>query len=261
MLLPFIHSFQSEWLKTKRSLAAWLVIIGGFFIPLIVLGGRIAYPDKLRKEVLSPRFWENLLSQNWQLMAIFLLPMGVILATSLITQIEYKNNTWKQLHTTPQRLTTIFWSKLAVILVMMFQFFAFFNVGIFLSGVVPSLVLSDVDLPKQEPHLVHFLKTSAYFFIDCLPIVAFQYLVSLQFKNFLVSLGAGIGMLLAALFAVEWQYGYLVPYTYCPYNFFLLRTSEIKATQQANIHAWALGYFVVFTAISYVLYITKKEKG
>jgi hypothetical protein len=201
------------------------------------------------------------MNQSWQLMAIFLLPMGVILATSLITQIEFKNNTWKQLHTTPQRLSTIFWGKLSVIVLMMLQFFILFNVGIFLSGVIPSWILSNVDYPKEAFPLLLYLKSSGYFFVDCLPIVALQYLISLQFRNFMVPLGVGIGVLLAALFAVEWEYGYILPYTYCPYNFFLLRGADVKATQHVNIHAWALGYFTVFTLISYVLYLTKKEKG
>ncbi|WP_428655485.1 ABC transporter permease [Runella sp.] len=259
--MNFIYSFQSEWLKTKRSLASWLVIVGGFFIPLIMVAARMLYPDRAQKEGLSPRFWENLMTQHWQLMALFLLPMGVILATSLITQLEFKNNTWKQLHTTPQGLSTIFWSKLSVILLMMFQFFVLFNVGIFLSGITPALILGTVDYPKEVFPMLLYLKSSGYFFVDCLPIVALQYLVSLQFRNFLVSFGVGIGVLLAALFAVEWEYGYIIPYTYCPYNFFFLRGANMKATQHLNIHALALGYFTVFTLISYILYLTKKEKG
>lgn len=257
-MTSFIHSFQSEWLKTKRSLASWLVVLGAFFIPLIFVSARLLYPEKTQVELTSPKFWENTLGQSWQLMAIFLLPMGVILATGLITQIEFRNNTWKQLHTTPQRLSIIFWSKLSVILLMLLQFFVLFNVGIVLSGIIPSLLLSQAAYPKEIFPWVYFLKTSGYFFIDCLPIVALQYLVSLQFKNFIVPLSVGIGVLLASLFAVEWQYGYTVPYTYCLYNFFLLKGA---AKNVANIHAWALGYFAVFTLISFILYIYKKEKG
>lgn len=260
-MTSFLYSFQSEWLKTKRSLASWLVIIGGFFIPAIMLLARLLYLEKLKKEVLSPKFWEALLSQSWQFMAMLLLPMGVILATSLITQIEFKNNTWKQLHTSPQSFSTIFWAKLSTILLLMFQFFVLFNVGMYLSGVIPALVLSDIDFPKEAFPWQYFLETSAYFFIDCLPIVALQYLVSLQFKNFLVPLGVGIGVLLASLIAIEWKYGYLLPYTYCLYKFFMMRGAKLEATALSNIHGWALGYFVVFTLISYVLYMTKKEKG
>jgi hypothetical protein len=76
-----------------------------------------------------------------------------------------------------------------------------------------------------------------------------------------VPLGIGIGLMVAALIAVEWQYGYFVPYTYCPYNFFEMRGAAMKASQAVNIHYWAFGYFAVFTVASYLIYIFKKEKG
>ena len=168
-MTTFVASYQSEWLKTKRSLAAWLVVLGGFFIPFILFWARVLYPDKLRKEVLSPTYWEELLGQSWQFMAIFMLPMGLVLATSLLTQMEFRNNTWKQLHTTPQSYTTIFVAKLGVLLTMLFQFFILFNLGMYLSGILPPLVRG-ISLPKQAFPWEVYLKTSGHFWINCLPI-------------------------------------------------------------------------------------------
>jgi lantibiotic transport system permease protein len=260
MILAFFHSFESEWLKTRRSLATLLVVAGGFFIPLLMLIGRLVYAERYQKDLLSPRFWEQLMSQSWQFMAILLLPMGVILATSLITQLEFRNNTWKQLHTTPQAFGVIFWAKLSVILLMLLQFFGLFNVGMYLSGVVPAL-LQGVALPTQAFPFKYFLTTSGYFLLDCLPIVGLQYLISLQFRNFLIPLGVGIGVLLASLVAAEWQYGYTIPYTYCLYNFFSLRGADLSASKMGNIHFWAMGYFVGFIGLGFVLYLFKREKG
>jgi len=261
MSTSFLHSFQSEWLKTRRSLAAWLVIIGGFFLPFIMLVGRTVYHEKTSAESTSPLFWENLAGQCWQFMALFLLPMGVILATSLITQIEFRNNAWKQVHTTPQHFYTLFWSKLMVIMVMVVQFFILFNIGIYLAGAVPALLLGTVDYPSQPFPFMYMLKTSGRFMLDILPVVGLQYLISLQFKNFFVPLGVGIAMLMLSLVMVEWKYGYIVPYTYSPYNFFELRGSAMSGSKDVNIHWLALSYFAFFTVLSFVLYISKKEKG
>src|SRR4051812_28479145 len=101
MTIPFFRSLGSEWLKTKRSLAFWIVIIGGFFTPAVVTVARIIQYKTLPVLYSSPEFWRLLWQNSWESMAIFLLPLGVILTTSLITQLEYKNNTWKQLHTLP----------------------------------------------------------------------------------------------------------------------------------------------------------------
>ncbi|MCZ8217041.1 MAG: ABC transporter permease, partial [Cyclobacteriaceae bacterium] len=148
MTISFFNSFQSELLKTKRSLALWIVIIGGFFTPVIVTVARIIQYKTLPSIYSADNFWELLWQNSWESMAIFLLPLGVILTTSLITQIEFKNNTWKQLHTLPLSLTTIFFSKLAVVITMMLTFFVLFNIGIYLSALVPYLIITGVPYPK-----------------------------------------------------------------------------------------------------------------
>ena len=135
--MNFINSLQSEWLKKRRSLAAWLVIVGGFFTPSIILMARIKNANKFSAVYRAEDFWIKLWNQSWESMAAFLLPIGIILAVGLITQIEYKNNTWKQLHTTPQRFSTIFFAKFVVILIMLAQAFVLFNIGIYLSAVIP----------------------------------------------------------------------------------------------------------------------------
>ena len=117
MAHSFIHSFQSEWLKKKRSLSSWLVVVGGFFTPLVIIIARLVHHEQLAVLYAKENFWNQLWKSSWESMAIFLLPIGVILATSLITQLEYKNNTWKQLHTLPMNLTTVFFSKLLLLMV------------------------------------------------------------------------------------------------------------------------------------------------
>src|SRR5687767_9229424 len=110
-MITFIHSFRSEWLKRKRTASSWLVIIGGFFIPLVLLIAQLVESSDLPVLNSSPGYWEHFFQMNWQPMAMFLLPMGFILSTSMTAQIEYKNNTWKQVMTTPQLPSTIFFAK------------------------------------------------------------------------------------------------------------------------------------------------------
>ncbi len=258
MVTVFIRSFQSEWLKRKRSAATWLTFIGAFLIPLIFTIARIVDFDELYPSVKSDKFWEILFRQSWQSMAIFMLPFGVILATSLITQLEYKNNTWKQLHTSPQSLTIIFFSKLSVIVAMMAQFFILFNIGIYLSGIIPSIIYRGIPFPEASINWEFWIKSDIKFFISCLPIIALQYMISLQFRNFLVPLGLGIGMFVASMIAMNWKHGYLIPYIFCTLTFVGPGAAVVSPIR---IHWIALLYFVFFMIVSYVLYINKKEKG
>ncbi len=260
--MNFINSFQSEWLKKKRSLASWLVLAGAFFTPAIILLSRIKNHDKLNALYVSADFWQRLWNQTWESMAVFLLPFGIILATALIVQIEYKNNAWKLLHTTPQRFATIFLAKLLVILLMLVEVFVLFNVGIYLSAVVPAMLFSDVPYPVAPIPYHDFLNADVNFFLDCLPILALQYLLSLQFKNFLVPVGTGFLLWFLGIGLLAWEYSYLLPYNHGTINY-LIGSNQFadRAVPPLNVQILAVIYFVVITVASYILYAAKNEKG
>jgi hypothetical protein len=247
-------------LKTKRSLASWLVIAGAFFTPIIIIVARLAHYKQLPEIYRNPGFWNVLWHSCWESMAIFLLPFGLILATTLLTQLEFKNNSWKQVHVLPLTYTTIFTAKILVILLLVLQFFILFNLGYFLAAWIPYLLVSNVAWPLAEIPFTAMLRENGYFFIDSLPILALQFLISLKFKNFLIPIGVGFVFWLTALGTLSWKYGYWMPYSYGMYNF-LKQNSGRAATPEMNIHWMALGYTVFFTIISYILYIGKKEKG
>jgi len=238
-----------------------MVLIGGFFTPAIIIAARLISYKSLGDIYSSDEFWTLHWKNCWESVAIFFLPLGAILSTSLIAQIEYKNNTWKQLHTLPVGLTTIFFAKLAVILVLMLQFFVLFNIGIFASALVPYLLVSGVPWPPQPIPYEHFLRENGLYFLDCLPIVALQYLISLRYANFLVPVGLGFVFWVGSLAALSWKYGYVIPYTYTMYNYLKSGVQTKAAIPDVNIHLMAAAFFAVFTLAAYVLYIAKKEKG
>ncbi len=252
--MTLLYSIQTEWLKKKGSLASWLVVIGAFFTPSVLTLIQIMKPEKLPAKFQTPDFWEAFFKNSWQTMNVMLLPMGIILAISLITQLEYKNNAWKQLHATPQSLTAIFFAKFTVILLMQLQLFLLFTVGIYLSALIPSLVLADVQYPAQPFPYMYFLRESALYFIDVLPIVAIQYLLALQFRNFLIPVGAGLILMVTGIIMISWKYAYVYPYNYSMLYF-------INRFPDLNIHALALGWFGGIMTVGYALYVTKKDKG
>lgn len=253
MPLTFLHSFQSEWMKHKHSAAVWLTVAGGAFMPVVILMRRFYYFDELASSNSAANIWELLYHNSWQFMAIFLLTMGVILVTSMIGQLEYRNNTWKQLHTTPQSLTTIFFAKFALILVMLLQFFILFNIGIYLEGVIPALLVKKVPFPAAPFPFVAYLAGNGKFFITCLPVIALQYLLSLQYRNFLVPVGVGMGMYIFSVMAVNWEYGFTIPYIYSIYSF--------NGQYTDRIYIFSVAYFLLIGLAGYLLFIYKRERG
>jgi lantibiotic transport system permease protein len=249
--MKFIYSLQSEWHKTKGSAASWLCVIGGIFIPLIHLLGYLKNANTINST--HQGIWEPLFRRLWMDMSYFFLPAGVILASSLITQMEYRNNAWKQLHTTPQRFTTIYWAKFSAIILMTVKFFVYFNVGIVLTGLIPCL-LFDHAFPKENIPLQLFLKGNANFFTALLPIIAIQYVLSVQFRNFLVPIGFGLASVIGTMMALRWQYIQLSPYSYS-----MLYAQNFAMTSISYI--LSLSYFALLMVSGFILYINKSVKG
>lgn len=256
----FIRSFRSEWLKTRHTAASWLVIIGGFFMPLIFTLIQIIKPKSFSTMVFGADFWDVMLVRAWEFTSILLMPFGVILATSLIAQIEFKNNTWKQVCTTPQSMTTIFGAKLSVILLMLAQYFVYFNLGLWLSPYIASLFNSALPLPESFLPPLRYAQESWAFFIVYLPIIALQYFISLRFGNFLVSIASGLGLVIMSIFLFKWEYGYLVPYTYSIYHF-LVMSGQGNVPGHVNIYALSFIFFFALSALALFSFIFKKQRG
>jgi hypothetical protein len=260
MTATLISSFQSEWLKKKRSLAVWLVLIGSVFTPAITLLIALTHRDRLVKQYSDPDFWMHYWNQCWQPMAFILLPLGIVLATSLVTQLESRNNTWKQLHASPQPLTVIFFSKFAVLLVMMIQLFLLFNIFTYLTVFVAPAVYAEVPFPTQTIPWNTILVDNAWKFLDCLPILALQYWLGLQFKNFMVPVGAGMVIWLLGTLGFSWKYAFVFPYQYAAFDQLMAQGGKLNEAWP-DIHGLAIGYFVLFMSTAYGLYLRKADKG
>lgn len=261
MNIAFLHSLQGEWLKKRRSHAAWLVAVGAFFTSTVVVVARLVRHRALEPLYAREDFWTQLWHSSWESMAIFFLPMGAVLAVSLITQLEYRNNAWKQVRTLPLGDATLFFSKLTVILLMMAQFLLLFSLGIWLSVLIPWILVPGVPYPTAPLPYMDFLRDDLGYFLDCLPIVALQYLISLRFKSFLVPIGTGFVLWVGSLAALSWHYGALIPYSYCMLDYLKDDASGKSAVPLVDIHAAAGAYCLLFIALGYWVFTTRKEKG
>jgi len=261
MSAAFVHAFQGEWLKRRRSLASWLVIAGSCFTPLIVIVARLVRPDGLARRYAADGFWLQLWRNSWESMAIFFLPMVAILAASLLAQVEFRNHAWKQVHALPLAPATIYFSKFAVLLLMMLQFFLLFDLAIYLSAIVPWLLVRGVPYPQDPVPWAYALREDLFYFVDCLPIVAAQFALSVRYGNFLVPVGVGFLAWVGALGALPWKYAYAIPYTYCMLNYLKDDASRKAAVPPEDFHAYAIAWFVVFTVVGYILFSRNRQKG
>ena len=255
----FLASIQSEWLKAKKSASSWFVWVGALFVPFIITLIQTFYPNRFGVAVLDP-FWLRLYERTWEMTAILLLPMGIVIACSLICQIEFRNNTWKQVYATPQSLSTIFFAKYVVVLLMFLKWLFIFTIAFIASAYLPSLLNGRMVFTDEGIPLKYITQNAISFYIVALPIIAFQYLLSMRFRNFMVPIGVGVALVICSMFLINWKYGYLFPFGYTTYKFFEL-SGMPRHTAGYPLEELALVSFIGISIVHYLLYISNRERG
>lgn len=249
---------RAEIIKNRRGAAFWMCLIGAAFLPLIYFLVYNLKPDR-NYDRMAANPWVVHFQEGWQGFSIFLLPMFVILTCSLIVQVEYKNNTWKQVFASPLSTGNIFFSKYIGILVMVLFLLLMFNAFLLLAG-----VLTDVFHPKYT-----FLETKVEWgklmnrtlksFISLLAVVSIQYWLSLRFRNFIVPIAIGLAMLVVSMTLMSWEHIDKVPYAF-PFLSYA-KTSTVSGRFLEKHEIYSILYFVVFTVLGFLDLRFRKERG
>ncbi|HEX2534817.1 MAG TPA: ABC transporter permease [Chitinophagaceae bacterium] len=256
----FIISTRSELLKSKRSASFWLSIITAAFIPVLFsLALSINASEVVKEFKVDP--WNGLLRGGFQAMNSFLFPMYVILICSLIPQIEYKNNTWKQVFAAPNSVGNIFFSKFLTIHFMIFFCFLLFNIlilltGVFLYLVEPQFTFLDHAVPWKE-----LLRLNGKTYLSVLGISAIQYAVSLRFKNFIAPVGIGLALLVLSIIALNFQWKHIAKLPFA-HPILTLMNFDKPGRPLIENHEWnSVAYGAAFLLIGFLDLRFKKEKG
>ena len=253
--MNLIISIKAEIIKTKRSASFWLSLLGAGVIPMIFFLAYIIEPQNGYSHT-----WDIHFLQGWQVSNAFLLPMFIILICSLIPQIEYKNNAWKQVFASPQTIGNIFFSKYLTILIMVLFLFLAFNILLILSAIVPNLFYSKFTFISRSIDWAQVIRMNVKTFISLMAIISFQYWLSLRFRNFIVPIGIGLGLLVTALILYQLQWKHI---SKVPYAFPVLTMERIQGTKfkLENHELNSIGYFIFFTVLAFLDMRYRKERG
>lgn len=253
-----IHSIQSDIIKTKRSSAFWLSLIGSIFIPIIFFLMYTFKPEPFIKD-LGENPWFVHFNRGWQSLSGFLLPMFVILTCSLMMQIEYKNNTWKQVFASPQTLSNVFFSKMISIHAMIIFCILLFNVFMIASALMANLLNSKFLFLSRSFALTAVLKMSLKTYVSILAILAIQYWLSLRLRNFIAPIGIGLGLLITSLILMQWEHIDKMPYAF-PLLTFMKGKPEGSSFFLRHEY-YSMGMFVVLTGLALWDLSRRKERG
>lgn len=246
--MKFLTALRSEILKTKRTASFYFTLAGAAPIPAIFLlnvltgGGDL---NAIRKDPLNGIF-ELGLERN----GVMFLPLFVILVCTLLPQIEYRNNTWKQVFAAPQTKGNVFLAKFLNINLLIALFLIANLAYLSLAIVATHFFDPALDLLNQPLNVTRILVYTANAYITMLAICAFQFWLGLRFRNFIIPTAVGLVLWIAGMMmSFEYQSGivYYFPYSFQTFPF--ITKLQPKLTQVAWTSA---GYAALFLLLGFL---------
>lgn len=254
--MQFLLSLQSEFYKSRKTLALWSAVI----LPVTICGFIAAgYFFNSHKLINTPGMlqWLRYMGSVMGVMGILILPMFVVFITYSVNNMEHRSEMWKSLFSLPLNKWSIYGSKYAFAVILNALCLALFATlivgsGYLLGNLKPELKFQDYSISTLafELHLKLFLSS--------LGIMSIQFLLSLIWSDFIKPMGVGFVGTIAGIISVNtgWKYAFILPYAHpalaimnnksrekIPEVNFL--TDETYVSFAVAIIAFVVGYFIV----------------
>jgi lantibiotic transport system permease protein len=251
--MSLLISLRSETLKLKRTLSVYLCILGAAFGPFMSFLENL-HPDPGTKMGL---LWTQHFLEGREPVNIALLPLYTVLVCTLLLQIEYRDKTWKQVLTSPQRIIDVFFAKFLSLHFMIFLFLFCYTISLVITGFATEMV--NPEFYNGECDLLKILAINTQTWLLVLGMSSIQFWLSLRFRNFIAPVGIGIaGWFLAPMMLFEFKTRIV---EYYPYAFTML---SVYPDYKANVvsHQWySIVTTVLFLGLAFAEFKTRKVKS
>lgn len=204
----FVRTLGTEWLKLRRTLALWMIVIAPVIVVLLqfFIGyDRMKVPENIQA-------WPMFVQSSCALWAIFMMPLYITLETALLNNIEHSAKSWKQLFALPVPRGTIVTAKMLMSFLMIGSSTVVLSLAIVLFGKLLSF-LRPQFLMEGIP--VSLIITKAFLpFVASWLIIAIHSWISARWHGFALSLGIGIGAVFFSVFASGARAGEFYPWLF-----------------------------------------------
>ena len=245
--MNLLISLRSELLKTTGSASFYLTLIGAAVGPVMYLlnvltdEGEI---DPSEKDPLNALF--RILSQ---MNGVALFPLFIILICTLLPQIEYRNNTWKQVFASPQTKGNVFLAKFMNVHLLMLVFLVTTHLFMFLTIVGINFIKPTLNLLNQPLNVSTVLVNAVNAYILLLAVCAIQFWIGLRSRNFIIPIGIGFALWLAGtIMAVQYKSNLVF---YFPYSFNAFPVSTKLKSELTQVSWTSLGYALLFLILGF----------
>jgi lantibiotic transport system permease protein len=240
--MSLLISLRSELIKTTGTTSFYLTLISAAVGPVMYLLNILLDENEINslgKDPLNALF--KMLSE---MNGTALFPLFVILICTLLPQIEYRNNTWKQIFASPQTKLNVYLAKFMNVHLLMLVFLIATHLFMFLTILGINLIKPSLNLFEHPLNVSTVLINAANAYILLLAVCILQFWIGLRFRNFIVPIGIGFALwLTGTIMAVQYKSNLVF---YLPYSFPAFPVST-KLKLQLTPVAWtSLGYALLF---------------
>jgi hypothetical protein len=257
-----LKNISTEFIKSKKTFAWWLIILGAGFMPAFV---SFVFLSKWKHLVPQQGHnpWDDFTEMSWKGMGFLYTPFFVVLLTCLFLNIEHKNNTWKYIFTLPISKNSIYFNKLFTLLIFIALFYILY-IPIWIGfGFTVGLIKPELQLTAHSPDYISLLSLCFHSFIASLGILAIHFWLSIRFKNMIIPIGIAVlgGIIWVALYQGKAEQINYFPYAY---NYSTVSPPYWVTQNMFGIfpqhEMFSILYFLLFTVFSY-RYFIKTFKG
>jgi hypothetical protein len=243
--MNLLGSLRSEILKTKRTASYYLTLIAAaatpfMFLIFVCLDG--LSPDE-RKDPLNAIF------KRFEMTGMAIFPIFVILICTLMPQLEYRNNTWKQVFASPQAKSNVFIAKLLNIQLLILVFLVANYLFMFLVAIVTHFIFPELNILHQPLNWNRLLLNGVNAYVSLLAVVAIQFWLGLRFKNFIVPIAVGLSLWIAGTLMVVGYYTSSA--RYFPYSFPAFSNLPQYRSQLEQVLWTSAGYAVLIFILAF----------
>ncbi len=255
MLLLFIRCFHAELYKLKSTPLRWLILFGGILVPIMITISFLTSP--YHNTTLNVNPWGYFYKLTSDIFSVFILLPIIVLTNSFVVNLEHQSDTWKRLYSMPLKRAYIYFSKLAVILLLIFTSIIVYFLSALVLGYFMSLIFPEFEFQYYFPNMGELIPRFTHLMIGILSVVGLQYCLSLHFKNFLIPIMVGIMGFIIGLFIYisGSKYGLHFPYSQAALvnDLDIIHSTLNKDTGTFfnKVEYISIAFFVLFVALGY----------
>jgi hypothetical protein len=255
--MSLLTSFRSEILKTKRTAAFYLTIIAAIFGPFM------SSLDAMFGEGISAEsgkvIFNQMMTNKFEMTALVMLPIFVVLIATLLPQIEYKNNAWKQVLASPQPKVNVFLAKLVNMHLLILVFLVTNLLAMFLTVVVLHFREPSLHVLNQSVSGYNILLIRVNIYVALLAMSSVQFWLGLRFKNFIVPIAIGISCwIIGTILVLEFKSSLA---EYFPYSFHVYSTFPNYKPQLNAVHWTSLAFAVAILVLAFMNFARRGSKS